>query len=248
MADAITRGILNPAKWSIVPPTAPYRIAIDPLGGAAFPVSMMPIVLDNLDPISAPQAVEVAFRGEDDVAYGQPDDGDVPATPVYLPAVPPAPGVRRVTTGSFSWLATLLPAGSPTAGAYRLSVVVLHDRQVPPPFPGPFAVPPITGPFTPSSEVRVTALGMTSLDDFRQTFERGSPILIAPSPPASDVPVWRTIVLPLPQRGSGGIVNDAELLLDSPVPFAAGQIFAFPGAVGIAEKTVRLEGQSPWAL
>lgn len=236
MADAIARGMLNPAKWSPMPAAPPYRMALDPLGGAAFPASVTPIVLDNIAPGPAAQG---AFRGEDDVAYQQPPAGDEPATPVYL-------GGQRATTGAFSWLATLLPVGGPTLRGYLLSVVVFHNRQVPPSFPGPFAVTPISGPFTPSAEVQVTGLGMTSLDGFRETFERGSPILIAGTP--SDVPVWRTIALPMPNRGPAGVVNDAELVLDSPVPFAASQIFVFPGAVGIAEKNVRLEGQSPWSL
>lgn len=241
MADAISRGVLNPAKWNNVP-AAPYRVTVDPLGAAAFPFPPLPTTTPiTLDGIAPGPAAEVVFRGEDDISYEQPADNNEPARPVYVAG-------QRVTAGAFSWLATLLPAGA-GSNAYRLSIVVFHARQVPPSFPGPFSVPPPPPPpppFTPSAAVEVTGLAM-STDDFRETFERGSPVLLESIAPL-DVPVWRTIVLPMPQRGLGGAVNDAELLFDSEVPFPVSRIYVFPGAVGIVEKTVRLEGQSPWAL
>lgn len=229
-ADAIARGVLNPAKWSIVPPGPLYPIAIDPLGGAAFPPFITQIALAGVVP--GPDA-ESVFRGEDDISYKQPADDIAPALPVYVAG-------ERATIGAFSWLATLLPAGA-GSGPYRLSVVVFHGRQVPPAFPGPFFASGTVA----ASDIALNGLGGMSMDDFRETFERGSPVLLQST---GAVPVWRTITLPMPERGARGLVARAEILLDAPVPFATEQIFVYPGAVGIVEKTVRLEGQSPWAL
>jgi hypothetical protein len=226
VADAIQYGILNTSKWSAVP-AAPYAIAIDPVGAAAFPAGVSPIVLGGLNGAVAPGV----FLGADDVAYQQPDDLDQPAVPVYS-------GGQRSSTGAFSWLATLLPAATTTPDMYRLSVVTFHLRPVPPAIPGPFTVTGGTG------SVQLTSgLPLTS-DDFRETFTRGSPILVwAPG----FTPVWRTVVAPLPQT-TGTVVTGAELMLDGDVPFAATMVYVYPGAVGIAEKLVTLEGVSPWSL
>ena len=216
------------SKWSVVP-AAPYAIAIDPLGAAAFPPNVNSIVLGGLNAAVAP----AVFLGEDDVAYDQPDDLDQPAVPIYS-------GGQRVTTGAFSWLATLLPAGATTPDVYRLSVVTFHLRPVP---------PSITGPFTVAGGANTRNLQLTNglpltPDDFRETFTRGSPILVwAPA----NTPVWRTLVAPLPQT-TGTVVTGAELMLDADVPFTATMVYVYPGAVGIAEKFVTLEGVSPWSL
>jgi type II secretory pathway pseudopilin PulG len=228
LTDAINYGILDSSRWRTIPAgPAPYAIAVDPVGAAAFPPNVTPIVLGGLDASAAP----AVFLGADDLAYEQPDDLDQPALPLYS-------GGQRVTTGAFSWLATLLPASGMTPDVYRLSIVTFHLRPVPPAIPGPFAV---TGG---ARSVQLTSDLQLSIDDFRETFTRGSPILLwAPA----TTPVWRTIVAPLPQT-SGTVVTGAELMLDSDVPFTPTMVYVYPGAVGIAEKLVSLEGVSPWSL
>ena len=44
------------------------------------------------------------------------------------------------------------------------------------------------------------------------------------------------------------IKNTAQLMFDADVTVAAGKttVYAFKGAVGVAERLVRLEGTSPW--
>jgi len=226
LSDAIHYGILDTSNWSAVP-TAPYAIAIDPIGAAAFPVNVSPIVLSGLNATVAPGV----FLGADDLAYEQPNDLDQPAVPVYS-------GGARPSTGAFSWLATLLPAGSTTTDMYRLSVVTFHLRPVPPTIPGPFSVTGVT------RSVQLTSGLPLTTDDFRETFTRGSPVLLwAPA----FTPVWRTIVAPLPQT-TGTVVTGAELMLDADVPFNPTMVYVYPGAVGIAEKLLTLEGMSPWSL
>lgn len=226
MADAIHYGVLNTSRWSVVP-AAPYAIAIDPIGGAAFPANVTPTVL-SVGGATIPPDV---FLGADDLAYLQPEDLDQPAVPIYLNG-------ERSWGGAFSWLATLLPASPTTPEIYRLSVITFHLRPVPPAISGPFSVVGGT-----RSVLLRDGLQLTT-DDFRETFARGSPILVwAPA----TTPVWRTVVAPLPQT-TGTVVTAAELMLDADVPFAPTMVYVYPGAVGIAEKFVTLEGVSPWSL
>jgi len=227
MSDAIARGILNPANWSAVP-GQPYAVAFDPLGSAVFPVSVTRIDLTGV--VGA--AAEEVFRAADDLAYEQPADEDLPALPRYT-------GGQRITTGAFSWLATLLPAG--TTDGYRLSIVTFHLRQVPPTIVTPFAAIGANGSF----DIALPTLALSN-DDFRETFTRGTPVLLA-NPTGSTPPVWRTIVLVMPQT-TGGAITAADITLDAEVPFVTTQLYAFPGAVGVAEKFITLEGMSPWSL
>ena len=227
IADAIARGILNPAKWSPIG-SAPFRVGFDPLGGATFP----PPIASTFPNGIAGLAAEDVFRSADDLAYDQPDDDDLPALPLYS-------GGQRVTNGAFSWLATLLPTD--VVDHYRLSVVTFHLRPVPPAIPGPFTAAGAAG----SSDIALAGLTLSS-DDFRETFTRGSPVLLA-NPAGTSPPVWRTILMPMPQT-TGGMITAAELTLDAEVPFAATQVYVYPGAVGVAEKIVTMEGTSPWTL
>jgi len=237
LADCINRGFLQPAMWDPAQaPSGPYQLVIDPLGGGSvFPSTMTRVDLVGMPP---PQAADV-FRGGDDLYYEKPEDEDAPAVPVYEPAG--GPPTRRSNYGAFSWLATLLQAGNGNADQYRLSVVTFHQRPQDSAITGPVAA---TQPHTPR-DVTITGFTLTR-EDFQDAFTKGSPVLLADST-GSHSPVWRSIVLPLPGN-SGSVVTQAELMLDSPIPFTADQVYVYPGAVGVSEKLVTLEAPSPWSF
>ena len=229
MADAIARGILNPAKWSPIG-TVPFRVAFDPLGGATFPPPIASTVLNGI----AGLAAQDVFRSADDLAYDHPDDDDAPAVPIYS-------GGQRATLGSFSWLATLLPVAA--SDNYRLTVVTFHLRPVPPPIAGALNITAALG----SNSIEVTGLSLSN-EDFREIFVRGAPILLTDA--AGTTFEWRTILLPMPITSASGVITEVELLLDMPTPPAVTMtaVYVYPGAVGVTEKIVTLEGTSPWSL
>ena len=243
MADAINRGILNPARWSSIPAT-PYAIAIDPLGQdlpgppgvPRFPAS---ITLINIAGIAAGSAdAEAVFRSADDLVYDTSQSEDDPAIPKYFPGTS-----RRLSEGHFSWLATLLPE---TAGGstqyYRLSVVCFYRRTNPPDLTSTPATTTFAGAQADPSSFEF--LCTLSDDDFRSLFPRGTAVLLSNPGPT---PNWRHVLMASPTR-AGNTVTSVELMLDRPIPSAsATTLHAFQGAIGVTEKVVTLEGASPWS-
>lgn len=238
MADAINRGVLNPARWSSIPATNPYSIAIDPIGQdlpgvARFPVGL---TLVNLKDVSTPSDAEAVFRSSDDLVYDTSRSDDAPAIPMYFEGTS-----RRLSDGNFSWLATLLPeSAGGFAQYYRLSVICFYKRAVPPDVS--------TATFGGSQPDPYSfRLNCTLTDDeFRGLFPRGSVVLMSAAP--SQTPAWRHVVMASPTR-VGGTVTDVDLMFDRPIPGSfATKLHAFQGAVGVTEKIVTLEGSSPWSL
>ena len=243
MADAINRGILNPARWSSIPAT-PYAIAIDPLGQdlpgtpgvPRFPASITLITIAGIAAGSAD--AEAVFRSADDLVYDTSQSEDDPAIPKYFPSTS-----RRLSEGNFSWLATLLPE---TAGGstqyYRLSVVCFYRRANPPDLTSNPATTIFTGSQADASSFEF--LCTLSDDDFRSLFPRGTAVLLSN---AGATPVWRHVLMASPTR-TAGTVTAVELILDRPIPGAsATTLHSFQGAIGVTEKVVTLEGASPWS-
>jgi hypothetical protein len=246
MADAINRGILNPARWSSIPAT-PYAIAIDPLGQDLTGTPGVPrfpatITLVDLAGIVAGSAdAESVFRSADDLVYDTSQSEDDPAIPKYFLGTN-----RRLSDGNFSWLATLLPE---TAGGstqyYRLSVVCFYNRAIPP------DVSATT--FTPTPAVPATSTSFScdcnlSDDEYRNLFPRGTAVLLST---AGQPPLWRNAIMASPTRTAGAITA-VELMFDRPLPTTWGptwatNLHAFQGAIGVTEKVVTLEGSSPWS-
>jgi hypothetical protein len=246
MADAISSGILNPARWSAIP-AAPYTIAIDPLGQnlAGTPRFPATITLVDLAGIVAGSAdAEAVFRSADDLVYDTSQSEDDPAIPKYFPGTS-----RRLSEGNFSWLATLLP--EPSGGStqyYRLSIVCFYKRAIPPDVSATaFAAAPAP-PAPPASSTSFTCDCNLSDDEYRSLFSRGTAVLLAA---AGQPPLWRHVIMASPTR-TGGNITAVELMFDRPLPSTWGptwatNLHAFPGAIGVTEKVVTLEGSSPWS-
>ena len=89
---------------------------------------------------------------------------------------------------------------------------------------------------------------------FRETFPRGSIVLLhdvddngTPANLGDDTHhswEWRRVIFPALNDAN----NSAQLMFDSDVSatVTTRYIYAFKGAVGVAERLVRLEGTSPW--
>jgi len=225
--DAIVRGILRP------PATLPF--VVDPLGTASsgIPNTVLPSVsLGNF--AAGSLAADTVFRSEDDVVYSLDSSGeDDPPLPVYFGG-----NAKRASDGTYSWLATLVSAGNNQD--HRLSVVTFRTR-------GDRTQVSLASP--PSANNVVFAWG-GSATSFRKTFPRGSVVLLhddggTPLPDRSDDTwEWRRVIF-----GSlDGNNAQGQLMFASSTSVAEGDtMYAFEGAVGVAERIVRLEGDSPWS-
>lgn len=236
LEDAVTRGILSPTLWAPAQ-TPPYKVLFDPIGGAAF-AGLNLVTLDNVG-ANVLTADEV-FRSQDDPSYTLDNSGeDGPPEPLYY-----SDNLKRLSDGNYSWLATLVPAGN--GQNYRLSVVTFHNR-------GSRSDYQLTDiPTTTSAKFAWTG----SVGSFRETFPRGSIVLLhddksTPLDFTDDTWEWRRIIFATLAANAG----TAELLLARPVtaqvdlvgsPPRITTLYAFEGAVGVVERTARLEGVSPW--
>ncbi len=222
--DAITRGILGD-----LPATPPF--VIDPIGnalGSALPSTVLP--LETLDGLSSGIAADEVFRSQDDVAFTADDsDPDVPAKPVFY-----TNDVKRASEGVYSWLATLVPQGGAAGGEnFLLSVVSFHRRD---------QTTPTQQNVTNVSGNAITCSWTGTIGSFRETFPRGSVVLLHDT--AGPTWEWRRIIFP-----SFGDGSTCQLMFDADVTVNAATttVYAFNGAVGVAERLVRLEGTSPWS-
>jgi type II secretory pathway pseudopilin PulG len=231
MDDAITRGIL-------APPGAPPFI-VDPLGNTAF----AGLALEILGGLDQGIAADEVFRSQDDVLYSLENSGqDNPPQPLFYEEN--ASKLKRLSEGVYSWFATLVPQGGEN---YLLSVVSFHRRD---------ATAPTSLTLTSASGNSVTFSWDEATDgSFRETFPRGSVVLLHDT--AGPTWEWRRIIFPShyddpthenDPNDDNDIKNTAQLMFDADVTVAAGTttVYAFKGAVGVAERLVRLEGTSPW--
>jgi len=236
MSDAISRGILNPARWSAIP-ALPYAVAIDPLGQDVAGVPRFPnsLTVVNLAGIAAGSSdAEAVFRSADDLVYDTSQSEDDPAIPMYFPGTS-----RRMSDGNFSWLATLLPETAAASTQYfRLSVVCFFKRAIPPDVSTTTFAGAQADPNSFNFNCNLTD------DEFRNLFPRGTAVLMSA---AGQPTVWRHVLMASPTRAAGA-VTAVELMFDRPISGAvATNLHAFPGAIGVTEKIVTLEGASPWS-
>ena len=241
--DAITRGILSP-------PGAPPFV-VDPVGNAPF----AGLALESLGGLNPGIAADEVFRSQDDVVYTLDNSGqEDPPQPLFY-----TDDAKRLSEGIYSWLATLVPQGGEN---YLLSVVSFHRREATAP------VAYLVGEdangngsldmgedldqdglldldLTGTNTVMFLWTGSSVL--FRETFPRGSVVLLhddGGDNPSNASWEWRRVIFPALNDAN----NSAQLMFDSDVSATIGTrtIYAFKGAVGVAERLVRLEGTSPW--
>jgi hypothetical protein len=244
--DCVNRGFLRTTLWSN---TTSNCVAWDSLftaiaGNASrFPTGILAI---DLKPIGTTvPACDEVFRGQDDIVFAIPDDDDSPPMPSFLN------NAKRLTEGHFSWLATLVPAdASPTPEFYRLSVVEFYKR----PFDttlgeswrsfstsaDALSFAGNSASFTPSSTL--------SRDAFNTFFKTGCVVLVSDE---SSKHRWFRVLMASPTESADGTtVTSVDLTFDQDPNFAPSVptiLYAYAGAVGVAEKIVRLEGDSPWS-
>lgn len=227
LADCVNRGLLDPAKWSPAQQKAnSYRIVFDPVtSGSLAPAGLTSITINGFT--AGPLADEIT-RGQDDLAYKLPDDEDAPPLPLFFPG--PS---KRLTEGTFSWLATLAPltATSPT---HRLTVITIHRRGETL-TGGASAAPGGIVTFTPQSPLQQ--------EDMTRFFSPGSVVLLTNG---STTHEWRKVVMASPTT-SGGPITQIELTLDRDPPASITTLHAIEGANGMYEKAVRIEEMSPWS-
>ena len=240
--DAITRGILEP------PATPPF--VIDPIGneddndnGVLDPGedkngnnvldtnAFAGLGLARLDGLAGVAADEV-FRSQDDVVYELENSGpDGPPKPFFY-----TDGVKRASEGVYSWLATLVPqGGAPSGENFMLSVVSFHRRD---------QTSPTSQDVTRVSDNSVE-FSWSGSESFGEIFSRGSVVLVH----NTKGPTWEWRRIIFPSFGGGStcqLMFDADVSIDPDDPQTT-TVYAFKGAVGVAERLVRLEGTSPWS-
>lgn len=236
-ADAINRGILQPHKWSSSPP-APYYCIFDPLGNGSFTAKLddgtQPFKAVDLAGFSAGSAAaDDAFRSHDDLSFAAPSSDDDPPRPQFLQGT--GGPARRISEGTYSWLATLAPSAAGSAH-YTLSIVQFYRR--------PASPSAVVNPATSAGSVFTLATPVTE-EQFRSFFPVGGVVLL--TAPVASPPVfeWRRVVMASPVV-AGGLVTAVDLEFDRPPP-AATQLHALEGTVGLTERVVQLEGVSPWS-
>jgi hypothetical protein len=232
IAECRTRGFLNPLAWSGT--TAP-PVMIDPLG-QAFNVAASPTGLPivAITGLSSPAMAEQIFRGGDDLAVQIPEDDSLP--PVMLTQN----GVRRLTEGSFSWLATIVPAraGGAATPFNRLSIVEFYRRsfeagsgETSQSFPAQFAGPSIT----------IDNPGIVK-DQFKLFFPTGGAVLAAMGSEYR----WMRVLMAAPTYGvDENTVTSIDLSVNVDIGSGNGTVMAYGGAVGVTEQLVRLEEPAP---
>ena len=177
---------------------------------------------------------------------------------------PTEPVEKRMSEGIYSWLATLVPAGGEN---YQMSVVSFHRREVSTP------VPYLVGEdadrdgqldaqedLNQNGQLDNGVVGSNAIffkwtgsrAAFRDTFPRGTVVLVHvyrdnnPDNPNDDFNSWewRRVVFPSCDETK----QIGQLMFSADISNAAGirNVYAFKGAVGVAERIVRLEGTSPW--
>ena len=258
MGDAITHGILT------LPPSA-IPCVVDPIGKNAF----AGLALETLDGLTGVAADEV-FRSQDDLLYSLENSGeDAPPQPVFYfdknnDGQSTAAAVKRMSEGIYSWLATLVPAGGEN---YQMSVVSFHRREVSTP------VPYLVGEdadrdgqldaqedLNQNGQLDNGVVGSNAVffkwtgsrAAFRDTFPRGTVVLVHVYNNRNSVNTnddynsweWRRVVFPSCDETK----QIGQLMFSADISNAAGirNVYAFKGAVGVAERIVRLEGTSPW--
>jgi type II secretory pathway pseudopilin PulG len=244
-ADAITRGILNPATWTLAPASSTrYAIVVDPMGNNLLAIpgttGLTAVTIGNFG--AGTTAADEVFRSQDDPVYEAEQSNDDPPIPRFNTS-----DGKRASKGNFSWLATLVPATNDALPQFfRLSVIVCNRRGT-----GVSAVAPLAGDLSPvvgdaKQTVTRTATfpvpGMTS-ETFRDFCPVGAVALVSDGVTTWE---WRRLLLAAPLVNASGMVTGARFSFDHDVSSAAKRIHLVQGAIGYAEHFVTLERNSPW--
>jgi type II secretory pathway pseudopilin PulG len=235
-ADAITRGILNPATWTPVPAsTNRPAILVDPLGAnglvAASPAAgLTAVTLGNFG--AGTVAADEVFRSQDDPVYEAVQSNDDPPVPKFDTSAG-----KRASKGNFSWLATLVPATSDASPQFfRLAVVICNRRGT-----GAAAVAPLAGTFSPATATATFAPGVAT-DTFRDFSPLGAVVLISDGATTWE---WRRLLQAAPLVPTG-LVTGVRFSFDNDVSITADRVHLVQGAIGYAEHFVTLERNSSW--
>jgi type II secretory pathway pseudopilin PulG len=239
LADLATRGIFKQENWI---PAASPPVVFDGLGDLAqlpatrFPPELTKILVTN----ATPAVIDDFYRGQDDLVYSLPEDDTLAPTPKYLNSS------KRLSEGNFSWLATIVPAQvSGTPDFFRVSVVAFYQRPMDNTDGEAFASFAATTS-GPSAEI-VTSM---SKDIFRALFSTGSVVLAT----NGDTIRWLKVLMASPtENATGDMIVSVDLTFNVDTfdlgfnPTLPSMVYAYAGAVGVAEKVIRLEGESPWS-
>jgi type II secretory pathway pseudopilin PulG len=241
LADIVSRGFLDPSRFVVS-----GRAKIDFLGDAAgIAMSGSFTSLTSRTTATIPislTAVAFAINGAgDDLAYTT-NGADDPPQPTLVSGI-------AIAENKFSWLATIQdPSGaalsSTNPGTYALlSVVVFHRRSLTADGGRAYSIA------TPASNVNGTTLTITSAaaaTDDAEFLRSGAVVMIDNGGTYS----WRRVLMASLRKNNDLTLAVADITVDGPgiTPAAAVSIYAYKGAVGLAERVVRLEGDSPWSL
>jgi hypothetical protein len=238
IGDFVARGFLNPAKWNgtDLPP-----IVIDPIGANTVIAGGAARFPAGLKQVSVATITDDVFRGSDDVTLKMPEDESKAPTPLWTSAG------NRLSDGKFSWLATLVPETSDpvtSTSPFRLSIVEFYQRTLDS-APGE-SVRMFSATFMGQSAAINASL---SKDDFKKFFPKGAVILATDGSRFR----WLRILMAASTEPTEGSVTAVDLELDQdvtnplgPNPFTPTEVYTYAGCVGVAERIVRLEEDTPW--
>lgn len=234
LADFQARGLLNPATWTgaSAPP-----VMIDPLG-KAYGVQAVPagMTLVDVQSLTGTSLADYAFRAADDLVFDIPENED-------LAPVPAMQGnARRLTEGNFSWLATLVPVSGTNSPFHRLSIVEFYRRSLD--TAQNASTLQLSGSFSgPSGSVVGSPTLTIDKDTFKSFFPTGGVVLVTTDTASFQ---WQRILMAAPTYESDETTLTAiDFTFNQDVSGTTGTIFAYAGAVGVAEKVVRLEEALP---
>jgi hypothetical protein len=151
---------------------------------------------------------------------------------------------RRLTEGNFSWLATITPVTTGTSPFFRLSVVEFYRRSFDPASGETSIQLPCTFSGPSASIVPDPTLSLDK-DDFKTFFPIGGVVLATTSTSSFQ---WSRILMAAPEYAEdGATLTSIDLSFNQDVTntTVTGTIFAYGGAVGVAEQIIRLDKASP---
>jgi hypothetical protein len=234
IADCRVRGFLNPINWigASNPP-----VMIDPLG-AAYGVSAAPsgMSLVSISGIPNLAVADYVCRGGDDLAVQVPDDDD--SAPVLMMQG----SAKRLTEGNFSWLATITPMTTGTGPFHRLSVVEFYRRSFDP-TSGETSIQLAGSLSGPSAAIVGNPTLSLDKDGFKTFFPTGGVVLVATGTTSFQ---WRRILMAAPDYAAdGSTLKSIDLTFNLDVTGSTATIYAYGGAVGVAEQIIRLDEATP---
>jgi hypothetical protein len=250
LADLATQGFLRPDSLSSV--TAP--LIIDPLvdptvhptvSGSWTALGYTRSLLRENGVLSVPSAASppraipaltYLVRSRDDITYNVPDTDDIDVTNKFTDGI-------RAYSGNFSWMATLTKPTAPPFAAgdeATLTLVVFYNRDLDQPptlvYSGATWTGDVTWPAGPGPLVP---------DRKNSELIRTNGICLVRETPGTAR--FRRISLAAINDNDSGAFIDFDGPQPSPGAGVTVDVYAIPDAVAMIEKTVTLEGASPYS-